>query len=98
MKKILSLVSGLMLLAPLTVGATGDVCGGQYVYEKGGDFSDSRVSINFESNSNQIDVSAQTGYEVIEVFLAVENDNHTGYWQYAYRDRKSTRLNSSHRL
>lgn len=83
MNKITKLIATTLLAFPLLVGATVDSCGQQFVYETGGDTSNSRVSIDFSGNTQSISISAPTGYEVIEVFLSVDNDNHTGYWQYA---------------
>ncbi|OGH16640.1 MAG: hypothetical protein A3C30_04400 [Candidatus Levybacteria bacterium RIFCSPHIGHO2_02_FULL_40_18] len=69
---------------PLSVLATSqDQCNQVFTYEKSSDFNDSRVNINFENSDEQIDVSADPGYEITEVWLDVENDNHSGYWLYA---------------
>lgn len=82
MKKLLF---GLALFAvPFFAGATVvDQCNAEFNYTKSADFSDTRVLINFESNDNQIDVSAQTGYAVIDVSLQIADDGHPGFWQYA---------------
>jgi hypothetical protein len=84
MKKVLSFLAGSMLMIPLMAGATvtPDVCDGQYVHEGGGDYSDSRMTVNIDHNTI-ISVAGATGYQVLEVFLSVEGDGHTGYWQYA---------------
>lgn len=60
-----------------------DNCNEVFNYTKSSDFSDSRVNINFESNDNQIDVSAQPGYQVTEVALEVADDGHPGFHVYA---------------
>lgn len=60
-----------------------DACNQEFIYTKSSDFNDNRVSINFESNDNQIDVSAKNGYEVTKVELDVSNDNKSGYYTYA---------------
>lgn len=58
-------------------------CGDKTTYEKTGDFSDSRVDINFESSDKQIDVSAKQGYKINKVWLDVDDDGQGGYFQYA---------------
>lgn len=75
---------GLQVLSFVNVSATGpDNCDQVITYEKSNDFSDSRVSINFESGDKQIDVSAQSGYQITEVALDVENDGHSGFFVYS---------------
>lgn len=84
MKKLYSIFAGAALFMPLMAGAVApDQCDQQFVKEGGGSYSDSRMAVNIHNGDAQIDVSGQTGYEVLEVFLSVENDGHTGYWQYA---------------
>lgn len=65
----------------------GDSCGEVFVYTKTNDFSDTRITINFEDQGNQdnrkIDVSAKTGYVITKVELDVDNDGHNGYFTYA---------------
>src|SRR3989344_906461 len=83
--KMASSISTLVLVVgvfPAAAFATDD-CGEEFVYTKSSDFSDSRVSINFELSDNQIDVSAQSGYEITKVELEVSDDGHSGFYQYA---------------
>lgn len=93
-RKLLSIFAGITFVAftafqtmsMTNVSATyggGDNCNDIFTYEKTSDFSDSRVSINFESNDYQIDVSGVGSYQVIEVSLDVSNDGFSGYHVYA---------------
>ncbi len=77
------IVSMFVTVAPAAQAVVVDECGSEFVYTKTADFSDSRVTINFESGDQQIDVSAASGYEVIKVELDVDNDNQSGYYTYA---------------
>lgn len=84
MNKFLGFVAGIAMLVPFVAGATAvDACDQQFVHEGGGDYSDTRMVINVHNSSTQIDATSTPGYAVIEVFLAVDGDGHTGYWQYA---------------
>lgn len=89
MKKITAYIA---LVALLVIGvvftttnieATNDDCNEMFTYTKSSDFSDSRVNINFESNDHQIDVSAQSGYQITEVSLDVSDDGHSGFFVYS---------------
>lgn len=60
----------------------GEQCGTQ-VYTFNRDGSNNRVEVDFESNQRQIDVLGKNGWSVIKVELEVEDDNHSGYWQYS---------------
>ena len=60
-----------------------DACGDISTYTKSDDFNDTRVNINFESDDEQIDVSAKTGYVITKVELDVKDDPYNGYWLYA---------------
>ncbi len=63
---------------------TPDACNDVFTYEKESDYSDARVAIDFHGfGGNEIDVSAQTGYEIQEVWLDVEGDGESGYYLYA---------------
>lgn len=73
----------LLMVGNLAVRATFDNCTDTFTYTKSSDFSDSRVNINFESNDNQIDVSAQSGYQITEVALEVADDGFPGFHLYA---------------
>src|SRR4030042_6386866 len=92
LKKTLFLLVGTLLFAGGFVwqsspsnahGQHSDGCNELFTYEKTSDFDDSRVHINFESNDKQIDVSAQSGYSITKVWLDVDNDSHSGYFQYS---------------
>ena len=80
---VLSLILGLVLFVPSTKATNVDECNEVFTYTKSDDFSDARVNINFESNDNQIDVSAQSGYQITEVSLEVSDDGHSGFYLYA---------------
>lgn len=80
---VLFVVSNGRLVNSVSAHDDEDNCNQVYTYTKSGDFSDSRVSINFENNDNQIDVSAKSGYSIIDVLLDVDNDGHNGYFLYA---------------
>lgn len=90
MKKIA--ISLIILLAVAFIGikvaqpvlaTVQDQCNQVFEYTKSQDFDDSRVHINFQDNGHTIDVSAQSGYQVTEVSLDVQDDGHGGYWLYA---------------
>lgn len=72
------------ITAPFTVSVN-DACGTTYSYTKTNDFSDYRVGISFESSNGndngdtRIDVFAKTGYEIVDIWLEVEDVNVTGY-------------------
>ena len=77
-----------ILSLPFFAFATGggggvDQCNQEFVYVKSTDWNDSRVDINFENSDEQIDVSADTGYEIVKVELDVVSDGHSGYFTYA---------------
>ena len=87
---LVPIVTGVLLLAGGLVGLTStskatsqDSCYQLFTYEKSGDFDDARIHINFESSDEQIDVSAQSGYSITRVWLDVDNDGHSGYFQYS---------------
>jgi hypothetical protein len=61
----------------------GDQCNEETTYTKSSDYSNSKVTINFENSDSQIDVSAGSGYAVVKVELDVENDGHSGFYTYA---------------
>ncbi len=50
-----------------------------YTYEKTGDYSGSRVYINFKDGDRKIDIIGQNGYVVTGVWMKVENDGQSGY-------------------
>lgn len=83
MKKFLTLALLAVLVLPFTASATADVCDQQFTYIKQVDFSDSRVVIDLASNKKTVSVSAPSGYEVLEVWLDVDSDGHSGQWNYA---------------
>ena len=58
-----------------------DVCGTEYTYEKTGDFSDSKVNIDFRDSDYKISVSAKSGFEIVTVWLDVSGDGDSGYSQ-----------------
>jgi len=66
------------VLAHHTPSPTPEPCGNVTTYVKYNDFSDSRVNINFDSDY-QIDVSAQSGYQIIDVWLEVDGIIVSGY-------------------
>ena len=73
-----------------------DECNEVFTYYKSDDFNDNRVNINFENSDEQIDVSADPGYKVVEVALDVEDDNHQGLWVYATGDLDNFNPNPGH--
>lgn len=77
-----TIIAFLLILGIGMAQATEPVCG-EITYTKTSDFSDARVSINFENGDEQIDVSGLGGWSVTEVALDVDNDNHVGFWVYA---------------
>ncbi len=82
---LVNLVSAGSISTPrvLATNQHDDECNEIFTYEKTSDYNDTRVSINFENSDEQIDVSAVSGYEVVEVWLDVESDNKNGYFLYA---------------
>jgi len=58
-------------------------CDTPITYEKTSDFSNSEVYINFKNSDYSITVHPGTGYEVVNVWLDVENDGYGGYHLYA---------------
>lgn len=83
MKTVIGLFAGLAIAGFAVASATNNPSCGTVTYEKSSDFSDSRVSINFESNDSQIDVAGAGGWSVTKVWLDVSDDGHSGFWQYA---------------
>ncbi len=69
--------------APAFATVQPDACDALTTYTKSSDFSDSRVLINFSDSDKKITVSAQSGYVVTSVKLDVQNDNHSGLFEYA---------------
>lgn len=56
---------------------------GTFTYDFGNDGNNGRVSVDFESSDQQIDVSGINGWTVTKVELNVENDGHAGFYQYS---------------
>ncbi len=57
-----------------------DACGAQTTYsDKSNDFSDSRVSIDFQDSDKQITINPQAGYKLVSVHLDVDGDGVGGY-------------------
>ena len=52
-------------------------------YEKSSDFSDDKVIIDFKDSDEKISVTAKTGYKITKVWLDVDSDGHSNYYQYA---------------
>lgn len=91
MRKILSLlilvvglIGGVILASNQPKAeATVNECNQIFEYTKPNDFDDSRVHINFQNSSTEIDVSAKPGYIVTEVSLSIPNDGQPGFYVYA---------------
>lgn len=91
MKKILG--SFLILITLLTfygltssllnsvLASSNNSCG-TFTYDFRRDGNNGRVDVDFEDNDNRIDVTGVNGWTVIKVELDVEDDGHSGFWQY----------------
>jgi hypothetical protein len=64
------------------VAATNNSCG-TFTYDFSHDGNNGRVNVDFESGDERIDVFGINGWNVTKVELDVENDGHSGYYQYA---------------
>lgn len=68
------------LFQPDQAGATQvDQCNQEWTYERSSDYSDSRVSINFQSSDYEIDVNGVGNYVLQGIWLDVSNDGVGGY-------------------
>lgn len=56
---------------------------GTETYTFNDDESNSKVEVDFESHDKQIDVFGRNGWSVIRVDLDVDDDNHSGFWNYS---------------
>jgi hypothetical protein len=96
MKKIILVaLSGLLVFlgvssSQTSAGCCGDSCGQKFTYEKSSDYDDSRIHFEYEEDESwksdykrTISVTAGSGYKINKVWLDVDNDGHSGYWQYA---------------
>ena len=79
---LLGLLAVWFLPRPAGVEASLDECFETFEYNRTdnqGDYDDSRVHINFESNDDQIDISAQSGYKINDIYLEVDDVNISGW-------------------
>jgi len=85
MKYKIGLFVAILVVGVLSFGKAQavDICNQVFTYEKTGDYTDTRVDIDFESSNQRIDVGAGAGYQVTEVSLDVDNDGFSGYHVYA---------------
>jgi hypothetical protein len=76
------------------VGATTiELCNAETTYTESGDKDYTRININFQDSDEAITLTAKTGYQIVKVELDVENDGHTGYFDYTSQVTDGVKFN-----